>query len=99
MERHPARGQRLKDISYVNFWATCDTYMEVGYMTVDELLHKLKNPFARCWNPRDVGTFIKGVKYEVDGTLIREGEHLFQAPRQNVVIRLSRTTIVIGMKT
>jgi hypothetical protein len=37
--------------------------MKVWYMKVDELLHKLKNPLARCWNPRDVGTFIEGVKY------------------------------------
>jgi len=63
MERYPARGQRLKDISYVNFWATCYTYMKVWYTTVDELLHKLKNSFARCWNPGEVGTFINGVKY------------------------------------
>jgi hypothetical protein len=63
VERHSARGQRLEDISYVNFWATCDTYMKVWYMKVDKLLHKLKDPFARCWNPRDVGTFIKGVEY------------------------------------
>jgi hypothetical protein len=45
-------------------------------MKVDELLHKLKDPFG------DVGTFIQGIKYQVDGTLIREREHLFQAPRQ-----------------
>jgi hypothetical protein len=32
-------------------------------MKVDKLLHKLKNPFARCRDPRDVGTFINGVKY------------------------------------
>jgi len=63
MERHPARGHELKDISYVNFWATCDTYMKVWYMKVDEILQKLKDAFARRWNPRGVGTFIKGVEY------------------------------------
>jgi hypothetical protein len=63
VERHLARSQGLKDVSYVNFWATCDTYMKVWYMKVDELLHKLKDPFARRWNPRSVGTFIKGIKY------------------------------------
>jgi hypothetical protein len=63
VERHPAGSQRLEDISYVNFWATCDAYMKVRYVKVHELLHKLKDPFARCWNARDVGTFIKGVEY------------------------------------
>jgi hypothetical protein len=46
MERHPVRGQRLEDISYLNVWATCDTYMKVWYMKVHELLHKLKDSFA-----------------------------------------------------
>jgi hypothetical protein len=63
VERHSAGGQRLEDISYVNFWATCDTDMKVWYMKVYELLYKLKNPLARCWDPGDVGTFIKGIKY------------------------------------
>ena len=49
--------------------------------------------------PEMFGTFIKGVKYEVDGTLVREREHLFDTPHQNVVIGLSRATIVIGVKT
>ena len=31
--------------------------------------------------------------------LIREREHLFQAPRQDVVVRLSRAPIVIGIKS
>jgi hypothetical protein len=63
VERHSAGSQRLEDISYVNFGATCDTYMEVWYMKVDKLFHKLENPFARCWNSRDVGAFIKSVHY------------------------------------
>jgi len=63
LERHLAGGQRLEDISYVNLWATCDTYMKVWYMKVDELLQKLKNTLARCWDARDVGTFIKGIHY------------------------------------
>jgi len=88
MERHPARGQRLKDISYVNFWATCDTYMKVWYMKVDELIHKLKNPFARCWKPRDVGTFIKGVYYQVDRMAILDCEHIYQATFQSVITGL-----------
>jgi len=37
--------------------------MKVWYMKVDEFLHKLKNPFARCWDSRDIGTFIEGVDY------------------------------------
>jgi hypothetical protein len=48
VERHTTGGQRLEDISYVNFWATFDTKMKVWYMMIDELLHKLKNTFARC---------------------------------------------------
>jgi hypothetical protein len=60
---HSAGGQRLEDVSYVNFWATGDTYTKVWYMKVDELIHKLKDSFARRWNPRDVGAFIKGVHY------------------------------------
>jgi len=63
MEGYLARGQRLEDTSYVDFWPTRDTYMKIWYMKVDEFLHKLKNPFARCWNSRGVGTFIEGVNY------------------------------------
>src|SRR5229473_5630727 len=99
MERYPARGQRLEDISYVDFWPTCDTYMNIWYMKVDELLHKLKNSFAGCWNPRDVGTFIKGVYYQIGWALILQCEHLYQAPLQRVIIRLLPAIVVIGIKT
>jgi len=47
MEGHSAGGQRLKDIPYIEFWATSDTYTKVWNLKVDEFLHKLKNPIAR----------------------------------------------------
>jgi len=37
--------------------------MNIWNLKVDELLHKLKDPVARCWNSRDIGAFIKGVYY------------------------------------
>jgi hypothetical protein len=46
MERYSARGQRFKDISYVEFWSACDTYMKIGKGKVDEILQKLKHHFA-----------------------------------------------------
>jgi hypothetical protein len=63
VERHLTGSQRLEDIPYIDFWATCDTYMKVWYIKVNELLYKLNNPLVRCWNPREARTFIKGVKY------------------------------------
>ena len=98
MKGHLARGQRPKEISYIKFWATCDTNTKVWNLKAGEFLQQLKYPIPRRWNLGVVGTFIKGVKYQVDGTLTREREHLFQALRQNVVIRLSRTIAVLGMK-
>jgi hypothetical protein len=47
VEGYSARGKRIEDISYVNFWAACHTYMEMRDMKVDELLHKLKNLVTR----------------------------------------------------
>jgi hypothetical protein len=70
VDGHSAKGQRLEDISYVEFRATSDTYMKVWNVKLDELLHKPKNTVARRWNPRDVGTLIKGVYYQVDWALI-----------------------------
>src|SRR5258708_18642903 len=63
MEGHSAGGQSLENISYVDLWATCHTYMNIWYMKFDELVHGLKNSFARCWNSIDVGTLIKGIYY------------------------------------
>jgi len=37
--------------------------MKVWNLKVDKFLHKLKNPFARCRDPRDVGAFVKGIHY------------------------------------
>jgi hypothetical protein len=99
MKGHSARSQRLDDISYVDFRATCDTYMKIWQMKVSELLHKLKDLVARRWNPRNVGTFIKSIHYYIDGMLIWQCEHLFQAPCQSVITGLSRAVVVIGIKT
>jgi hypothetical protein len=63
VEGYSAIGERVEDISYVNFWAACHTYMEMQDVKVDELLHKLENLVTRWWDPRDVGTFIKGIHY------------------------------------
>src|SRR5229473_4285547 len=70
VEGHFERGQRLEDISYVEFWSTSDTYTKGWNLKVDQLLHKSKNTVARGWNPRDVGTLVKGVHYQVDRALI-----------------------------
>jgi hypothetical protein len=47
MERYPARGQRFKEISYVEFWATRDTNTKVWNLKVSEFLQQLKYPTPR----------------------------------------------------
>jgi hypothetical protein len=44
---HRERGQRRKDILYVDFGAARDTYMKIRKVKIDELIQKLKYPFAR----------------------------------------------------
>jgi hypothetical protein len=47
MEGHPARCERFKEISYVEFRATCDTNTKVWDLKVSEFLQQLKYPVAR----------------------------------------------------
>jgi hypothetical protein len=47
MEGHTARSQRLKEISYVEFRATCDTNTKIWNLKVSEFLQQLKYPVAR----------------------------------------------------
>jgi len=47
MEGHLGMRQRLEDISYIDFWAACDTYVKTRKAKVDKLLHELKNPITR----------------------------------------------------
>jgi hypothetical protein len=63
MEGDPAGGQRLKEIAYVELWATCDTNTKVWNLKVSEFLQQLKYPIPRRWNLGGVGTFIQGVHY------------------------------------
>jgi hypothetical protein len=41
------RGQRFKDITYVEFWSARDTNMKIVKGDIDELFQKLKHQFAR----------------------------------------------------
>jgi hypothetical protein len=63
MEGHLARDQRLKEISYIEFWATCDTNTKVWNLKLREFLQQLKYPTARRRNLGCVGTFVEGVQY------------------------------------
>jgi hypothetical protein len=63
MEADSAGGQRLKEISYVEFWATCDTNTKVWNPKASEFLQQPKDPIPRGWDLGGVGTFIKGVQY------------------------------------
>jgi hypothetical protein len=47
MKGDSARGQRFKDILYVDFRPTRDTYMKVWKTKLDEFLQKMEHPFAR----------------------------------------------------
>jgi hypothetical protein len=47
VEAHSTRGHRLEDISYVELWAACDTYMKIRNAELNELLDKLESPIAR----------------------------------------------------
>jgi hypothetical protein len=47
MEGHSARGQRLKEISYVEFWATCDTNTKAWNLKVSEFPQQLKYSIPR----------------------------------------------------
>jgi hypothetical protein len=47
VEGHLTRGQRLENVSYVNLWAACDTYMKFRKAKINQLLHKLKDMVAR----------------------------------------------------
>src|SRR5882762_4031137 len=47
VEGHLARGQRPQGISYIEFWATCDTNTKVWNLKVNEFLQQPKYPIAR----------------------------------------------------
>jgi hypothetical protein len=98
MEGDSAGGQRLKEISYVEFWATCDTNTKVWNLKASEFLQQLKYPIPRRWNLGGVGTFIKGIHYQVDRMAILDCEHLYQAPFQSVIVGLLRSVAMIGIK-
>jgi hypothetical protein len=95
---HPERGQRFDGISYVNFGATRDTDMKFWKAEADEVLQKLKHPFASRWDPRRYRRLIECVHDKVDGRLIRECEHIFQAFCQNTVTKLHLSVVMIRLK-
>jgi hypothetical protein len=66
MKAYAERGQRLDDMSYVGLRAAGDTHMEIWEPEVNEVLHKLKNLFARGWDPRRAGRLVEGIEYNVD---------------------------------
>jgi hypothetical protein len=47
MERHLAGCPGLKEISYVEFWATSDTYSNAWKVKVDKFFQQLKYPIPR----------------------------------------------------
>jgi hypothetical protein len=99
MEGDSAGGQRLKEISYVEFRATCDTNTNVWNLKASEFLQLLKYPIARRWDLGGVGTFIKGVNYKVDWMVTWDCEHLYQAPFQGVIVGPLRAVSMTGIKT
>ena len=96
---HPTRGQRFEDISYVNFWATRDTYTKIWKTKLDEFLHELKHAFARRLNPGGVWRLIECVNNQVGRRLLRKCEHFFQAFGQNGITRLVLALVMSRIKT
>jgi hypothetical protein len=98
MEAYTERGQRLNYTSYVDLRSAGDTNTVIRKVKVNEVLQKMKDLFARRWNPKRVGRLIESVDY-VDWRLIWKPKHLFQALRQIGVTRLSLALIMIRIKT
>jgi len=98
MKAYTERGQRLDDMSYVNLRPACDTNMEKWKAKVNEVLHKLKDLFARGWDAGRVRRLIESVDYKVDRWMIWEYKHLFQALRQVNVTRLFLATVMMRKK-
>jgi hypothetical protein len=65
---------------------------------VDKVLQKAKDALARRWNPGRYRRLIECVHDQVDRTLSRECEHVFQAFCQNSVTRLHLSVVVIRIK-
>jgi len=74
VEGDPGRGQRFKDIPYVGPRTARYTDTKIQRAKFDEVFQKLKNSFARCWNPSGIGAFIESVQYYVDWTSSPETE-------------------------
>src|SRR5712691_8597 len=99
MKGHLERSKGIKDISYVNLRPAGDANMKMWEAKLDELLDELKNLFARCWNPGDVGTLVNRIHDKVHRALIWEREHLFQTFCQDTVTRLFVARVVGQIKT
>jgi hypothetical protein len=91
MKGHPERGKRHNGIPYIDFRAACNAYVKVWKAKIDKLLQELKDAGR-------VRRLIEGVHDEVDGTLIRKCEHLFQAFCQDAVTGSFPSTIVNRIK-
>jgi hypothetical protein len=99
MKAYAERGQRLDYTSYVDLRPAGDTNMEIRKAKANEVLHKLKDLFARCWDARRVRRLIKGVDYKVDRRMIWEYKHIFEALSQIDVTRLFLADVMIRVKT
>jgi hypothetical protein len=97
MKRHSTRGQRVEDISNVDFGAAGDTNMEMREAKIDEFLNKPENPFAGRWNSGGIRALIDGVHDKVDRKLTWKGDHFLQAFYQDTITGLLLAILMNGV--
>ena len=72
MEGHPESRQRPESGLYVNLGSTRDTYVKVWEAQANEIVDKIEDLFSWGWQARIVGTLVKRIHDDVNGTLDRQ---------------------------
>jgi hypothetical protein len=98
MKRYSTRGQRVEDLSNVDFGAAGDTNMKMWKAKIDEFLNKPENPFAGRWNSRGIRALIDGVHDKVYRKLTGKCDHFLQAFYQDTIAGLLLAIFIDGVK-
>ena len=85
---HLKRRQGLESSSDINFWSTCETYMNIWEGKFDKLLHEIQDQFPWGWQPKGVGTLVERIHNNVDWAVILKCECFLQVSYQHVIIGL-----------
>ena len=72
MEGHPESCQRLECSLDVDLGSTRDTYVKVWEAQTNEVVDKIEDLFSWGWHARIVGTLVKRIDDDVNGTLDRK---------------------------